>query len=663
MRFAGFDHPMTGVSLPVACLRSRHSLGSGEFLDLLELGAWCVEAGIEFIQLLPVNDTGLLASPYSAVSAFALHPLYLRIEALPELAEHPDDDDVKKVVRSLRKQRTAFEAHARMHYVDIMLVKLGLLRRIYARFQAETVADRRFKAWIGANPWVMPYAVYSRLKESNGSAAWKNWPDMRRPSREEVSRYWEQRQNRPELLFYAWVQWRLEEQLQAAARGLEQMGVFLKGDLPILMNEDSADVWYNPQYFDTGVRAGAPPDMFSDTGQNWDFPVYDWQALARDDYVWWKDRLRQADKFYHAYRIDHVLGFFRIWRIPAAEQSGVLGHFFPARFIRRSELHAAGFDDARIAWLSRPHVPGVELRAVFARRTDEVIQSLFKRIGNEDLYLFRDDVSESVINRLEYPPENRQALLELYRNRTLVEAAADEFVPAWYWQNSRAWASLGGPERATFQNGLLRRYWGESEAVWEAGGEKLLSFMSAATSMLACAEDLGAVPDCVPRVLARLGILGLKVPRWARRWKEPGEPFISPRDYPAGSVCAASVHDTSTLRQWWEREADRAAFWEALGCEGTAPGDYSPQTARRIMQALLAAASNLVTFQLQDFFALDETLRVANPEEERINTPGTVDQLNWTYRLPVRLEDLTKNRRLLDVLGALVAGRRSRRTG
>jgi 4-alpha-glucanotransferase len=341
----------------------------------------------------------------------------------------------------------------------------------------------------------------------------------------------------------------------------------------------------------------------------------------------------------------------------------VLGHFFPARLIRRDELHAAGFDDARIAWLSRPHVPGAELRAVFARQTDEVVRILFKRIGGEDLYLFKDDVSESVINRLEYPPESRQTLLDLYRNRALVEAAPDEFAPAWYHQNSRAWASLSGHDRSVFQDGLLRRYWGESEAVWEKTGEKLLSFMSAATSMLACAEDLGVVPDCVPRVLARLNILGLKVPRWARRWKQPGEPFIRPRDYPAGSVCAASVHDTSTLRQWWEREADRAAFWEALGCEGAAPSDYSPGTARRIMRALLAAASNLVTFQLQDCFALDDALRVADPEEERVNTPGTVDQLNWTYRMPFRLEDLSKNKQLLEILGALTAERRSRRTG
>jgi 4-alpha-glucanotransferase len=452
---------------------------------------------------------------------------------------------------------------------------------------------------------------------------------------------------------------RLEEQFRSAASALDKMGVFLKGDLPILMSEDSADVWEHPDFFRRDLRAGAPPDMFSDTGQNWGFPVYDWEALRKKDYSWWKDRLRRAALFYHAYRIDHVLGFFRIWAIPEQETSGVLGYFKPSSLLHKRELISRGFDTGRIRWMTKPHVPGEAVREVFGPDAENIQEELFSRIGNEDLFLFQDRVSERTLE--EFPlSESRNILLTWYRNRAFIVVPPDSLAPAWYRDGSRAFETLQEGERQTLGD-LISRYFRDSEERWAREGEELLWFMKNTTDMLTCAEDLGVVPDCVPLVLDKLNILGLKIPRWTRRYKEPGEPYIAPKDYPLKTVCAPSVHDTSTLRGWWEGEADRDVFWNTLGFSGTAPKDCGPDTAGKIFSGLLNTGSVLAMFQLQDYLSLSLDYRTADPGEERINVPGTVSDTNWSYRIPFLLEDLCGKQPLIKTIQKLIENRKKKR--
>jgi 4-alpha-glucanotransferase len=249
--------------------------------------------------------------------------------------------------------------------------------------------------------------------------------------------------------------------------------------------------------------------------------------------------------------------------------------------------------------------------------------------------------------------------LHWYRDRGILEVGENLYRPAWYRDSSLSFGSLNDDERRKIGD-LVAAYFRKSEAGWEKTGRALLRFMKDTSSMLPCAEDLGVVPDCVPRVLESLGILGLRVPRWTRRYKEAGEPYVPLIKYPAATVCSASVHDTSTLREWWETEADRPAFWQALGLTAPAPEAYDAATAEKVVSKILETGSALAMFQLQDFLALEPRYRVANSAEERVNVPGTVNEENWSYRLPFPLEELVKNSALTKKITALVMKRRAK---
>ncbi len=647
MQFSGFARHESGVILPVSALRSEKSLGIGEFSDLPLLGTWCSDVGLRFIQILPVNDTGTESSPYSALSAFALHPVYLRLEDLPEF-----DPSMRAALEKERQRLSRFD---RIPFSQVVQLKEQLLFQIFSSRQEELCSSHELLSWVDSNPWVLSYAAFRLEKRRHQGKAWIEW-GIPYPGNEAILK--KLHEGDGELFFYVWVQKRLEDQFIQAARELDRMGICLKGDLPILMGDDSADVWAFPHLFHRNLRAGAPPDMFSHTGQNWGFPIYNWDSIEAEDYQWWKERLRRADLFYHAFRIDHVLGFFRIWALPEKETSGVLGFYFPSSFFSKEDLMREGMDPGRIRWLSEPHIRGEEVRSFTGKLPPELIDSLFQRIGNEDLYLFKPEIGEGFIERNLPPNDTRDKMLGLYRNRFLVETPYG-YAPAWYRDSARALEVLRIEEREKLQS-LVSRYYKSSELLWEQVGEKLLRVLKETTEMLPCAEDLGVVPDCVPKVLGRLGILGLRIPRWTRRYKEAGQPFIPPKDYPRLSVCATSVHDTSTLRQWWEEEQERDAFWRALGYSGSAPESYTLSTAEKVLHGILEASSLLVMFQLQDLFALSRTYRVKDPSEERINIPGTVSDRNWTYRLPFLLEEFTTDTAFKDKVRELLKDRRSR---
>jgi 4-alpha-glucanotransferase len=664
MKFPGFSRPMSGVAVPVSALRSKKSFGIGEFADLPVLGKFCRAAGLDVIQILPVNDTGPQSSPYSALSAYALHPVYISLESLPELQAKPSAGGaaLKGIAGEIKKSKNQAEAAPRVEFYKIWKTKLDFLRRIYREAEDGILKDPGLETWILANPWIKPYALFCVLKEKNGGAPWVAWEESkgsRQVSGEDIETAWKKKEGKSALVFHAWLQMRLEEQFRAAAQELDRQGVFLKGDIPIMMSEDSADVWAHPGLFIRSLRAGAPPDMYSPIGQNWGFPIYNWEEQAKTGYAWWKKRLRRADLFYHAYRIDHVLGFFRIWAVSEHERQGVLGYFKPSRYISRGELEAAGFDAGRIRWMSRPHIAGESLRGIFGA---QIPPALFVRVENEDLYLFREEASESLIEGLGLEDGKTRALIAFYHDRMLIETGPGQFAPAWFRDGSKAWNSLGSQEKEKAAH-IIRGYFKDSEDLWAREGEKLLRFMAEETSMLPCAEDLGVVPDCVPEILGRLGILGLRIPRWVKRYHENGEPFVPLAEYPELTVCAASVHDTTTVRQWWEEENDREGLWKALGLADAygrqAPADYDPKTARRIFEGLLGARSVLVMFQLQDFFALEKNLRAANAADERINVPGTVADTNWSYRMPFRLEDFDAEGVLAKRVHALVKKRKS----
>jgi 4-alpha-glucanotransferase len=657
MRSPPLDRPITGVAVPVAALRSAESCGVGEYADLVPLGRWCGRAGIDLVQLLPVNDTGGNSSPYSAVSAFAVHPLHLRLQDLPGAARYATE------LRRFRAEATAHEqaSQGRFSYARTLAFKLSFLEGLYADNAAGISRDPALGRWIEQNPWVVPYAVFTALRRQNGSRPWSSWPEMGSPSLPEIGAWWES--HREECLFSAWVQFHAEKQLADASRALAGMGVFLKGDLPILMSEESADVWAERRFFDLDGRAGAPPDMFSPDGQNWGFPVYDWQALAREDYRWWKDRLRQAGKFYSAFRIDHVLGFFRIWRIPHGEITGLLGRFSPSHGLETAGLQEAGFDEGRLRWLSVPHIGGGELDAALGAEAPRVAGLYLRRLDGEDLYNPLPEADgEQAIEKLPEPAEVKRFLRAWHANRALIHDGAGTYYPSWYREETKAFKSLAEPEKAKLR-GLVNEARRLSEETWEREGEALLQSLQGATDMLVCAEDLGDVPRCVPRVLARRRILGLRILRWTREYDAAAAgtpaPVILPRDYPPLSVCTPSVHDTSTLRAWWEEDAgEREAFFRAMGEKGACPPRLDAGLLEKVVAWCCGSASLLAVFQLQDLLDLDEELWAADPRADRINVPGTVNDTNWTWRMPLSMEDLSARATLAERISVLTQERR-----
>ncbi|OQY38021.1 MAG: hypothetical protein B6229_07020 [Spirochaetaceae bacterium 4572_7] len=647
MKYSIKKELITGVAIPVSSLKSSESCGIGEFLDLKKLGEWCSSVNIDLIQLLPVNDTGFQSSPYSAISAFALHPAYIRISELKEVKF--DDSETKKLKRKWEKKES-------LDFSAVLKDKLAVLYSIYQKNITTIKKSSKIKQWEKNNQWIKNYAIYSFLKNANVNNSWDKWEKYTNPTSEELKKLYTK--HRSETLFYSWVQYNLELQLSEVTIYLESLGVNLKGDIPILMDIDSADVWEYRDIFNTNNRAGAPPDMFSESGQNWGFPTYNWDIMKKDDYSWWKARLKQAAKFYHAYRIDHVLGFFRIWTIPETYDSGSMGYYSPNKFIERGDLHNIGFSDERITWLSKAHIPGYELRERLSIESNQAIKSLLTQIGDEDLYLFKDSIhSVSDIRQCEDLSDDAiGTMVNFFQNITFIQIDKNQFAPTWFHYNSRAYNTLSDHEKYLLAE--LQGWKGEeSKHLWREQGLTLLKLMTQSAEMLVCAEDLGTIPDCVPEVLEELGILGLHVTRWSKDYHQYGEPFLKPSAYNYLSVSTPAVHDSSTLRQWITEQRSMREISETLNLNSELGSEPSPENMKKVIGALLKTSSKIAMFQFQDLLSINEELPRKNLESERINVPGTISDKNWSYRMDFTIEKLIRNKSFNNELENLISER------
>lgn len=690
MKFINSTKRTTGLALPLLSLRTSRG-PCGEFPDIAELAKLARSWNMDVVQLLPVNDTGWQTSPYSALSAFALNPVYLRIEDLPELeeaaaAEGPAKNAATLAAGQARRLAVDFGTSAQVPYARILEAKLTILETLWKAISSDGIGRKlvvEVEAWSAGKSWVKPYACFVELKRRHDGAAWWEWPELGTVDEALIDRLWKEKDNVAGTRFWAWLQMRAEGQFASACAQVREIGVDLMGDIPILMNADSADVWFHRELFDTGSSAGAPPDMYSRYGQNWGFPLYRWDEIERDGYSFWKERLASAEQFYTMYRIDHVLGFFRIWAISKHETDGFLGHFVPEFAFSYPELDAIGFDAGRIRWLSKPHLPqhaiDEALSGLPGPLRGELRARLFTQIGNEPLCLFaqslRGGADIASIVRVtcaaftgEKPSESMissciDALLFWWRNRTLLEVAPGQFLATWEFRGTQAWSSLSDREK-TLMEALISRRKGESMALWERAGRNILKILADSVEMQACAEDLGAVPPFVPAVLGELGIPGLRVLRWHRAWDRQGSPYIPLEEYPEESVATMSVHDSTNLRQWWEEEADRAAIWAMVrrampgyALADAAPASLDPESALLVMGAFAAARSRCVVYPLQDLLAASALYREANPADERINVPGTMSDANWLYRMKPRLEDLMGDKAFAGRIASLAARR------
>ena len=677
MKSSLLNRALSGAAVPVSALYTQKSCGVGEFSDLIPFADFCKKTGLHIIQLLPVNDTGTDSSPYNALSAFALHPIYICLDDIPEARTFKTD---------IKKMRAAFEPQTpaeRFKYRQILHEKNVLLHAVFNKAEAQIIADSQegeFAEWIKANPWIIEYAVFKNIKRQNYHASWKDWKecaDMRSPSAVKIIDAWNDPVLKREHLFYAWVQMHLHKQLLKAVTYCADNGILVKGDIPILMNEDSVEVWAHPEYFRSDLRAGSPPDGDNPTGQNWGFPIYNWVNLKATGYGWWKERLRHASQYYHAYRLDHILGFFRIWAIAEGETTGLLGKPIPYSEITIDDLQKAGFSKDRIRWMAEPHInTDIVQNTVHGDYlyAHGLLHKVADRIGTEELWVFKEEIqSEADINRCGLPPEVETVLRQKWTDRMLVKAGKDlhgsaVYTAAYLYRNTTAWRTLSADEQRHF-SALVEEKEIQQNQLWATQAEDILAELCASVDMQPCAEDLGAKPAVLPEILEKLHILSLRVFRWERNWEKSGAPFIPLQDYPKEAVAVTSVHDSSTMRQWWEQElsyADMLSFFDALHIDGTmrkalCPIEgkkpaYTKDLAAGLLSVLVKVPSVFAIFPMQDWLGLiiDE-LPAVKAQDERINVPGTVSESNWTYRLPLPIETLGKNKELIKQLRSITA--------
>lgn len=562
-----------GVATPLFSLHSASSVGVGDSEDLKKLADWCEITGLTIIQLLPLNDVGFNFWPYDAQSIFALEPMHLALDQLAGVTP----EKYSAAVQSLREK---FPCQGISYDTGIKKAKLELLRCIFNEKNGRF--PETFRRYVEAQRfWLEDYALFKAAQQKFNHQPWEAWPDAFK-FRDSAALQTVAKDYREDLEFQRWLQWQLFEQFRNAKQYAEERGIFIMGDMPYLCSRNSDYVWAHQDHFKLHLSSGAPPDLDFAKGQRWGMAPYAWPAIAAAGYESLIQKLRYAENFYHMYRIDHVVGIFRIWTVAnhhALEDHGLHGVFDPA-----------------------------------------------------------------------------------------------------------------------------------NEYDWEGHGRNLLSVMLKNTQMLACAEDLGTVPDCAVKVMAEFGIPGLDIQRWNKDWAH-GSDFKKVEDYRLGAIAAVSTHDTSALRTWWKYEIetvngpvferwcqmagldfgalrdvlfdrsrshygrlvwrpemkDRDHFLRTVGRRAeeipilmnfydgsireraqferllfgeAIPSRYERSIEKHILKRCLETSSLFSIQLLQDWLSLDPKFKEPSSYDYRINFPSTLNDQNWRLRIPYSLEEL-----------------------
>ncbi len=625
---------LAGVVVPVFSLRSEHSCGIGDFGDLRRFIGWAAETGMKAVQLLPVNDTTSSHTwrdsyPYSSVSVFALHPIYMDLEDLA-------GDDLREEYAGLASERLALEQLEAVDYEAVMAVKLAFVRVCFERRGEAEMRGQAFRNFYFANVnWLKAYAAFCCLRDERGTADFRLWDEWSGYDVVKVDeRRVRDRSFSHEFDFYLYIQFKLYEQMTKAHETAQQFGVMLKGDIPIGICRNSVPAWVDGRLFRFDGQAGAPPDDFAVDGQNWGFPTYDWDAMAAEHYAWWKARLRHMALYFDAYRIDHVLGFFRIWEIPYEQVYGLLGHFRPALPLSVDEIEKAGFQFSPLQAV--PHFPDSELVRLIG---PEATAKYFMREGDawfpRPAYATQRRLIESV-----EAGTLRDKLMNLLSDVLFVEDGERQgrYHPRVAAQKTLAFAALSGEQQAAFNRLYDDFYYVRHNAFWRDEAMKKLPTVVNCTTMLPCAEDLGMVPASVKGVLEELEILSLEIERMP---KEPWVRFGRLSDNPYLSVATIATHDMPPLRKWWHEQADAVQdYWnQVLGRSGRAPEWPDAETCQCVVERHLACPSMLCLLAIQDWLAIDAHLRSPHPEQEQINNPANAAHY-WRYRLHLTVEQL-----------------------
>ncbi len=649
-----------GLAIPVFSIRTSNSLGVGEFADLKLLADWSAKVGLKLIQILPINDTMATNSwkdsyPYAAISAFALHPLYLNLSALAGNTQ-------KAALKKATIIGQELNALAEVDYNAVIELKIEFAKQVYKQAGKKCLASKGFKEFFGQNKyWLVSYAVFCYLRDKYGTVDFDKWPAHQQYNAADIAAFTrENADSYAEIAFHYFIQYHLHLQLKEATEYAHNKGIILKGDIAIGVYRYGADTWQHPALYHMDFQAGAPPDDFAITGQNWGFPTYNWQRMQEDGFAWWKQRFEQMRYYFDAFRIDHILGFFRIWSIPLHAVDGIMGHFVPALPVHINEFNQQGiwFNYSRY---TQPYITDAVLWEIFGY-DNELVKSMFLNKSTSDSYLLKPAfVTQRLVEQhfmnLEQDEQHlkiKQGLYNLINNIILFDAdgKGEQFHFRFNMEHTASFRYLAYDTQQQLRELYINYFFRRQSDFWKQEALQKLPALKRSTNMMVCGEDLGMVPDCVPEIMQQLGLLSLEIQRMP---KDALKEFFHPNNAPYLSVVTPSTHDMSTIRGWWEE--DRAAiqrfYNHELGQWGEAPYYCEAWINKAIVVQHLFSPAIWSIFQLQDLMGMHEQVRRDNPASERINIPANPNHY-WRYRMHIPLEDLMESNDFNEELSEII---------
>ncbi|WP_455050920.1 4-alpha-glucanotransferase [Hoylesella nanceiensis] len=653
------DIRLAGTLIPLFSLRTNNSFGIGDFGDLKRMIDFMSCTNQRVLQLLPINDTTASHTwkdsyPYSCVSVFALHPQYINLKALPSLK----DEKLYRHFQKLQKELNGLES---LDYEKVNNAKNEYLSLLYKQEGAKILASKEFAIFFENNQeWLVPYARFCSLRDQYKTPLFSNWGEhkqwkesWRKPLSNPKSKEYK------EVAYYYFVQYLLFSQMQEAHAYALHKQVILKGDIPIGVDRHSCDVWVEPKYFNLNSQAGAPPDAFSANGQNWGFPTYNWSEMLKDNCAWWTKRFQHMSQFFDAYRIDHVLGFFRIWSIPYHSIHGLLGQFEPALGLSKDEIEAYGLRFQEKLFTT-PFIAEWVIERVFKEHSEEVKEK-YLELDHDDIYRIKPafDTQRKIAEAFEGKHSDkdnwlREGLFTLVSNVLFIQDNHNPhlFHPRITAQQNHMYEALWQHDKDSFNRLYEDYYYKRNNQYWYCEAMKKLPTLVQATKMLVCAEDLGMVPTCVQWVMNELRIFSLEIQSMP---KDFNVRFGHLNRNPYRSVATISTHDMSTLRLWWDENEEQTQDYynNMLYHSGKAPHPLTGQLAQEIIEKHLQSPSALCVISLQDWLSMNEKIRLSDPQSERINIPSNPNHY-WKYRMHITIEDLIANHELVNSIAEMI---------
>ncbi len=647
--FVNYTWKGAGINVPVFSLRTNKGWGTGEFTDLPLLVDYADSLGLKLIQLLPINDTTSTYTdkdsyPYSAITSFGLHPKFLNVN---EMAIAANIAITKEEEREIgRLNALPYSDHS-----AVLDLKITVLKRIFEKEKNNFTTTTAWTSFFEAHRnWLIPFAAFCALRDKNKTPDFSQWKEFAIYDKEKINSFSKiNSANYDAILFWYFVQFHLHVQLENAIVYAHKNAVVLKADLPIGVGRHSADTWEYTTLFDMGMQAGAPPDAFSISGQNWSFPTYNIAEMTKDGFAWFRRRMQHLQIYFDAVRIDHVLGIFRIWSIPINQVKGTMGKFVPAIAMHKVQFTNIGlrFDEYRFC---EPFIREEILQEIFGNDTAEVKKTFF----NDGRLAEAFNDQRKIETYFKKHPENikwQQGLFDLIANVLLFKDAHGYHFRINMHQTS-TYKYLSEHERSLFDKLYHKYFFDMQNDLWKHEGEMKLEMMTNSTDMLLCAEDLGMVPDFTDEVLKKLDILSLQVQQMP---KDSASAYSDTRKATYESIVTPATHDMSPMRLWWEenRATTQSFYNDILKEHGTASQHCQPWICKKIIEKHLQSPAMWSIFLMQDILAMNGDIRLENAADERINVPANPNHV-WNYRMHISLEDLMIQKSFNDRLKKMV---------